>query len=232
LIGAGAQINTSAGGRVHVDEIVPLTDLSGVKAVGNELGFGTTSSWTVDAFAICANASDLPGLELKSRASAIDSSRDKSAIVSCSTGKKLLGAGGQVTGTGAVGTVMLNEIVMGSTSASARAFESSLGTSSSWLIQAYAICANSTALPFGTLEIKTRLEGGLSERVQTATAVCSPGKKVIAAGGTIVGEGGKVVIDEITPLGDRVLVVANESAIGSGTPNNWSVGAFAVCAVP
>jgi hypothetical protein len=54
VIGAGGQINTAASGQVVLDEITPLPNLTGVSVVGVETGGGTTSNWSVKAYAICA----------------------------------------------------------------------------------------------------------------------------------------------------------------------------------
>jgi hypothetical protein len=55
VIGSGADIGVPlAPGRVFIDEIRPLSDLSGVLVVATEAELGTTNNWNVTARAICA----------------------------------------------------------------------------------------------------------------------------------------------------------------------------------
>ena len=140
VIGAGGQVNVGTSGRAVLDEITPLPNLSGVTAVGVETVGGTTSNWTVKAYAICASAGAVPGLQLVSAQSAINSSV-KSVTASCPSGKQLIGAGGQINATS--GEAVLDEItpLPNLSGVTTVGVEPGSGTANSWSVKSYAICA-------------------------------------------------------------------------------------------
>jgi hypothetical protein len=141
VIGAGGQINTAASGRVALDEITPLPNLSGVNVVGVETGGGTAGNWSVKAYAICGNSA-LAGLQLIGAEGPINSTAAKSATVSCPAGKKVIGAGGQIN-TAASGQVVLDEItpLPNLSGVTAVGVETGAGTGGNWSVKAYVICA-------------------------------------------------------------------------------------------
>lgn len=142
VVGAGGQ-NNAPTGKVVLDEITPLMNLSGVTAVGVETANGTTENWRVVAYAICANAPNVPGLELVSNTSTLDSNSYKYTYVDCPAGKKVTGAGGGINTT-ATGKVVLTGIaVHGGPAPRVSAFgaETSGGTTGNWEVNVYAICA-------------------------------------------------------------------------------------------
>src|SRR5439155_23011714 len=67
---------------------------------------------------------------------------------------------------------------------------------------------------------------------KSVTARCPSGKKVIGAGGELVGGGGHVVMPRITPNAtlDSVTVASVEDA--DPTASTWRVRAHAICAFP
>lgn len=140
VVGAGGQINTPTSGTVVLEDIRPLLNLSGVEVVGVETGGGTTSNWYVTAYAICAYAPNVSGLQLVSAASVLDSSANKSAVATCPAGKKLTGAGGQVY-IGTTGKAVLKAIVPKSDGVTANGVETYGGTNGAWEVRAHAICA-------------------------------------------------------------------------------------------
>jgi len=229
VVGAGGQINTDTSGRVVIDEITPTPDLSGVVAVGVETAGGTTSNWTVRAFAVCANGGGVPGLQLVQQTSAVNSSAVKSVSTACPSGKKVIGAGGQIN-TDSSGAVALDEITPLATNVTAVGAEVGAGTASNWSMRSYAICANN-GLP--GLQIVSAQSAVDSSSAKSAFAACPAGTKVIGTGGQInTASSGRAVVDEITPFPNLSGVSAIGVETGVGTTDNWSVQAYAVCATP
>jgi hypothetical protein len=174
----------------------------------------------------------LPGLERAVKVSVSDSAPAKSAIANCPAGKKLIGAGGRINPS-ATGKLALDEITPhpNLSGVAVVGVETPGGTPSNWSLSGYAICETSTVLH--RLELK-KAQGAIdSSAAKSATAVCSPNKKVVGAGGRIdtgPGDTGKVVLDEITPLPDLSGVTAVGVETGGGTSDNWWVFAYAICA--
>jgi hypothetical protein len=141
VVGAGGRVSPVSGKTV-LDEITPISNLTGVTVVGVEVGDGTDSNWGIYAYAICAKTTEVPGLTYVSATSALDSSSPKSASASCPTGKKLTGGGGQVNITSS-GKAVLNGIRLSASLGlvEASGIEPSPGTGSSWSVKAIAICA-------------------------------------------------------------------------------------------
>jgi hypothetical protein len=139
LIGSGGRVlaPSSDASKVLLYAITPLPDLSGVTAAAAERGGSTSDSWRVEAIAVCANP--VPGLQLAKADTPVDSSSPKAATAKCPAGTKAIGAGGQLGGKAVALTAEIPlQHLAGVT---ARGSEIGGGTSGSWLLTAYAICA-------------------------------------------------------------------------------------------
>jgi len=138
VVGAGA--DTSGGvGRVVLDDVTPTSDHTRVIATGFEAEAGTTDSWTINARAMCA--APLPGLEVRQLSSGPGSFDGGAVTETCSAGKKVVGAGGEITG--GLGQVMIDGITPSADlkSVTVSAHEDGNGTFFNWNLTAYAICA-------------------------------------------------------------------------------------------
>jgi hypothetical protein len=145
VIGAGGAIGTpaSTGGKVILTRVAPNALLTVVYAIGEETAGGTTGDWQVSAFAVCAAAAAVPGLEYKSAATSTDSVAYKYTYVDCPAGKKVAGAAGLV-GLAETGKVALTGIAIhGGPTPRVSAFgaETGNGTTGKWSVTAIAICA-------------------------------------------------------------------------------------------
>jgi hypothetical protein len=138
VLGAGGDL-TGGASQVMMDDITPNAALTQVTVFGAEDGSGFAGNWTVTAFAICATP--VPGLQRVAATSPTNSS-NKGVTASCPVGKRVLGAGGDITG--GAGQVLMHEIRPNSalTSVTVHAFEDENGTTANWTLRAYAICAN------------------------------------------------------------------------------------------
>ena len=138
VIGAGGD-TTGANGEVLLDVMRPNAALTSVILHANEDEDGAAAAWYLQAFIICAVAP--VGLQLVTATSAA-SSADKAVTAPCPGGKRLLGSGAEIVG--APSQVLLDGQVPnpGLTAVTVNALEDETGTSATWSIKAYAICAD------------------------------------------------------------------------------------------
>ena len=168
----------------------PNAALTNVTLHANEDKDGTAAAWYLQAFIICAAAP--AGLELVTATSA-SSSVNKSVTATCPGGKRLLGSGAEIVG--AFTQVLLDGQFPnpGLTAVTVNALEDETGTSGTWSLKAYAICAN---LITGLQRVA--VTGATdSAAPKVATATCPGGKAVIGLGGSINSPNGQVVLDAV-----------------------------------
>jgi hypothetical protein len=157
VLSAGGQVSGANGlpqrGNVIIDDITPSADLTGVNVTAWEDATGTTDNWRLLAFLVCADP--LPGLELVTSTSYVNSFAYKSATVTCSAGKRVLSAAGDITGpngiggdtSGAVGSGLIDQMSFTSsplpegTMVAARKVGGGPSFNETWFPHAYAICA-------------------------------------------------------------------------------------------
>lgn len=138
VVGAGGE--TSGGvGRVEIDDLTPSSDHTRVTVTGFETEGGTNDNWSITAHAMCADP--LPGLEVRALSSDFGSFDGQTVTETCSAGKKVVGAGGEITG--GLGQVIMDGITPNAnlTSVTVNAREDGNHTSNNWNLTAYAICA-------------------------------------------------------------------------------------------
>ena len=152
----------------------------------------------------------------------------KQAIAFCPAGKKLIGTGGQLTG--ATGQAVIDDLTPNSTLTEAMvvASEDDNGTTATWSVTAFAICAN----PVPGLQLVTASLASNSVTGTGVTAACPVGKKLIGTGGELTDAGGEVVMDDITPGSTLTSVRVTGYEDDTGAAANWSVTAYAICATP
>lgn len=136
LTGGGGDI-IGGYGEVVLDDITPNSGLTSMTVWAFEED-SYAPSWSVKAFAACAN--QLPGLELI-EASSVEDSLDKWATAYCPAGKVLVGVGGDITG--GVGSVVMTvqpHPTVPLDAVTVRADETDTYTSD-WTARAFGICA-------------------------------------------------------------------------------------------
>jgi hypothetical protein len=83
------------------------------------------------------------------------------------------------------------------------------------------------------LQLVSAESGNTSIQSKSVTATCPAGKKVLGTGGAILGATpGDVMIADIKPVADLTGVMVVGTEVGLGTPEPWSVKAYAICATP
>ncbi|WP_437320936.1 hypothetical protein [Sorangium sp. So ce385] len=138
VVGSGGEI-TNGLGRVLIDDLRPNSLLTNVTVTGYEDALGTSNNWTVTAYAICADP--LPGLQRVASFSAVSSS-SKWVSADCPTGTVLLNSGAEISsGIGFVGLIEMGPVNLLTMSNQTAAIEMMSGTTNSWAVDAYAICA-------------------------------------------------------------------------------------------
>jgi hypothetical protein len=162
----------------------------------------------------------VPGLQIVSATSATNSI-DKSITATCPVGKNVIGTGAELNG--ALGDVVIDEIIPTATTVTATGFENG-ASARNWNIRAYAICAN----PLPGLQIVSATSANNSVN-KSITARCPAGKSVTGTGAELTGALGDVAIDEIIPSLTSVLATGFENGASA---RNWNIRAYAICANP
>jgi hypothetical protein len=208
---------------VLLEAVTPNAQLSSVTVSAHEDADGTPATWSVTSTAICAN---VPGLERVSETLAASSKSVMLTGASCPYGKNTLGAGREITGGN--GQVHMQSIDPETSSGIAEAYEDGAGTSNSWSLTAYAICADP---PPGYEYVYKGAHTGSATSFGLAV-YCSPGKALLGTGGE-VGGFGQVGMTAMTAMSapSQGAVVAGSEGQG-GTALDWWIGASAICATP
>ncbi|MET9631094.1 hypothetical protein ABZX92_26870 [Lentzea sp. NPDC006480] len=222
-VGGGFTTATGVGndGSVVQDELI-IRDTS-VTGTAYEDANGTSKNWGITVFAVCANP--LPGYEIKKGRSVNSGSEfEKPAVATCSPGKVVIGGGFEVTG--GLGEVVVDELLPSSNQVFTKAFEGKAGTSRSWHIDAYAICAFQPAGWQIVDKVGPIFSGG-----KTTTAKCPVGKKVLGPMFDLTGSLGQAHMLSLLPHDfpdQEVSIAALED--DDGTTNSWGLNNWQICA--
>jgi hypothetical protein len=225
LVGTGGYIASpfgGHGGQVALRVIRPNSTLTAVTVIGREDESGFTGNWSVHASAICAT----PPLGLqRSTATSASNSTNKSATATCPTGKKVLGAGGEIAAGGRQVSMVHIRPNSTLTAVTVTGAEDGTGFAGNWSVRAYAICATP---PRGLQRVAATSASDSSDKVATAT--CPTGKGLVGTGGEITGGVGQVVLDLIPFPTEPMGVDAGGLEDDTGFAGNWSVTSYAICA--
>jgi hypothetical protein len=216
VVGVGGEI-TGAAGEAWLDDLRPNPALTSVTVQGVEDETGTAESWSVTAYAICANP--VAGLyRLAVETSSTSASKHITPV--CPTGTRLLSVGGELFGgAGRMLTSLGPFDFEGLTTFQVHASEDHNGTSSSWLLRAFGICAHSSKRLVGTSTYDSSQSKG------AFNLNCAPSMQATGFGVDITGGGGQVQPTMHTP-GYEAWEDTN------GYSGSWSVSGFTICATP
>jgi hypothetical protein len=221
VLGGGAEL-LGGESQVALNDVRPNGELTSVTAVALEDQTGYAGSWSLRAYALCATPP--PGLKRIPATSPTNSS-NKTVTATCPAGKRLLGAGADISGGGS--EVVVQDIRVDSlTGVTAQGVEDQDGTASDWLVHAYAICSN----PVHLLDRVVATSPSNSLKAKGVTATCPAGKRVVGAGGEVGGIEGQVALNDLRPSDPLDGVTAHAAEDEDGTASNWLVRAFAICA--
>lgn len=184
--------------------------------------------------ASAAPALALPGLERRDGSSATDSLAEKTATAYCPEGKRVVGGGGNIVW--GFGQPQEREIVLkqmmpshpltGTDRYIVSAAETQTGTSSTWRVEAYAMCAD----PPPGIRLEMEPSTYSSSTTKLVTPGCDDGEKVLGTGGWVNAPGGQAALQVMrsSTTGDFAYVQAHEDP--TGYTGSWSVFGWAICA--
>jgi hypothetical protein len=234
VVGVGASIAYTTD-EVHITGVRPSR--YGVIAYASEDDSGYSYNWYLRVTAVCADAP--AGYEIVSDYHVATSDPSATIAAYCSSGKVLLGGAADV----AINNIWttprnLPDVVVNRWSVldfttqgfSAYAFEDENGTTSQWVLTAFAICAD----PIVGLQTVTSWGYMQSGDSLYEVVACPPGTKVLSAGGHIFMDTGEVSFTELRPSSyngdDFVMVRAAEDQTGMSGYGMWRMDAWARCA--
>jgi hypothetical protein len=163
----------------------------------------------------------VPGHQVISAVSSADSSSPKTVTATCPSGKRVVGTGVYVDG--APGAVTVSEIVPNKTSVRVTGYEDQTGTSATWWIRAFAVCAD----PLPGLTIVSATSAATSDG-KAVTATCPAGTATLGVGAAVAGGKGEVFLDAMLPLADAGYAEAYEDPDGARA--TWTLTAYTICA--
>jgi hypothetical protein len=228
VLSVAGEIN-SPDGQVLLEGLRPLAGLASarVKAIEDENGYA--ASWSLTAYAICANP--IAGLGRVALTYPPESGRFGFVDAFCPAGKEVVGTGGDINSPN--GQIVLDSVSPFQVGTSVGATEDETGNTANWSLTAYAICANSAE--------RAQATGGPPEPVHPAAAKanCPSGKQVTGAGHEIQQAGLRAsygrVIHSLRPDPSPPTSV-NAVAFQHGNPDAvdpaYLVTAYAICASP
>ncbi|MEH0985556.1 hypothetical protein [Micromonospora sp. CPCC 205556] len=232
LTGTGYELNGATGEAV-VDDLRP----NGGPAVAPTAVTVTAyeadayaGSWSVTAYAICANP--VAGLVRVSATSVNNSNDFRSITAACPAGKVLTGTGYELNGV--TGEAVVDDFrpnggaAAAPTSVNVGAYEADV-TGLNWDATAFAICAN----PLPGLVRISALSASNSADFRGITATCPAGKVLTGAGYEVDGATGEAVVDDFRPNGGAATAPTSDT-VGAyeedAFAGNWFATSYAVCA--
>src|SRR3954453_14633840 len=223
LLGGGGEVEGD--GEVVIDDMAPLpsTETFRVKAYeDNDGGADYTPSWTVTAYAFCAER--LSGLERRSSTSPNNSTEFKQWAVACSSPTKiLLSASGTINSAwGEAVMEVMEPFGFASSEVWARAEDV---FHSNWSVTAYAPCADPGGPGDGARVQRPSLRNTAPSK--SVVAQCPPGQVIVGVGAEAFTTG-EAVIDKIVP-GANLESLKVTAHVTDSYSDYWSVTAVATC---
>jgi hypothetical protein len=187
---------------------------------------GFTGNWQLSANAVCVTP--LPGQEIVANATPQVASASKNVSVSCPSGKRVVGAAGEIFN--GLGQVLLDDVRPSAdlTAVTVNAGVDETGTTRTWSLTARAICAD----PLPGLERVSGSSALDSTTPKAAAAVCPAGKTLLSAAYDLNTFNGQVLLGSLSPTNLLTQAIASGIEDANGNPANWSVTAYGICALP
>lgn len=219
---------TIAGTHLVVSELRPVrgttVDSYRVTAVQDEVG--TTASWQLLAYAYCASVA--PGWELVSATSGTTSDPFNSVLITCPSGKSVVGSGGRMNG--GAGQVHLNTQgigAVGPNKVAASGLEDRTGFAGTWSVTGYAVCVTD-ANPLDIRIIPAQTGG--TDPVKTATATCPTGFRLTGSAAYSDLPGNLISLRPNNSTPNSVAAVSRDDSGAPGT-DSWTLQVSAFCAL-
>ena len=139
-LGFGGWIDNPGLGQVILNDTYVTSTDTATGAIGIEDELGFAGLWTVSAYAICADP--VPGRQVVTSVSSLDSISPKSVSVSCPMGTTVHGLGARISGS--IQDTTLDDLLPSANLASVTfsAFEDEDGEPGGWQLRGILVCAN------------------------------------------------------------------------------------------
>jgi hypothetical protein len=214
LIGMGVSVFPTQT-EVMIESVVPdLTDES-VEIFAHESRIGTTNSWRIDAYAVCADAGEVRGRYLATDVENVASANADAtaAYAECDPGDRTLSAGYELSGTS--GRVHLVTLLPATDGAMVLGEEDRTGTSAIWTAEAIALCAD-----VSDSDIHWEQTGSVSTSSgRTHWSECPVDYRVTGAGGTAWDESGAIGTQNIYAFRPSAFNGLDYAVVSSNEPN-------------
>jgi hypothetical protein len=209
---------------ISLDGIIPGT--AGVDAQGFE-NSPTIENWFAAASSVCADP--VPQRQVVSSLSATGANFFHQAQVTCPPGLFVVGAAADISG--GAGKIVLDDVTPNGTlkTVTATAYQTTFsGASPNWSVRAYAVCAPVLGL------MRIVAQKTTSNLIDSATAVCPPGRRLLGGGADVTGGAGAAFLRGSSPdsaVREAWGASATES-VGGGPSGPWTLTSYAICAPP
>ncbi|GAA0921787.1 hypothetical protein GCM10009557_91480 [Virgisporangium ochraceum] len=224
VLGGAGRVDGAPNGEVGLTFSSPVNGGAGFTVSAAEDADGTTANWTVTAIAFCSN--EPAGLQYVQHTFTAGSTKSRWSSITCPKGKKVLGAGGRVSG--AKGRAVLTGVVPSEDgrTITATAYEDEAGTTANWSVTALATCVK----PSKGLEI---VQAGTAQSSDVSIAAaplsCPEGTRLHGVAGEVGGGNGEVRLRALDDDGDDT-ATARAAEDADGTDRMWSVRTYGICA--
>jgi len=175
-------------------------------------------------------AAAVTGLTSGQAQSANNSAAEKVVTARCPAGTNAIGGSAVVGGTT---RVRVNTGVPSASGYTVLAREPEGGVAENWFVVVTARCAPAFSLP--GLEYRDAFSSFDSAATHSATAACSPGRRLIGTGGVVDTNGpgqDQVVLTAVRPSADLTRLTVSGAEDETGFGGSWRVRATAVCINP
>jgi hypothetical protein len=230
VLGGGVEI-TDGANLVHVSSMLPIAgdgardSFYATAMLDSQVP--PTRSWRMSAWAICA--SGVSGWEIvQSFVAAEPGATFLSVTALCPAGKKVVGAGGRISG----GQRFVVDSVdpfgdLSGVSVEGAGDERAPDPALSWGVGAYAVCVNP---PAGLRLVSATT--GFSPDNKTKSVTCPSGTKLHGTGGGLTGAFGQAHVYRLAPHSSARTVRADIDARQdfNGSSNSWQAYVYAICA--
>ncbi|TDD34941.1 hypothetical protein E1287_15060 [Actinomadura sp. KC06] len=223
-LGGGGEIINGAG-EVLFTGLRPTPTLSGYQVGAHEDETGYSGSWQVRAHAVCGSA---PAGTQRVASTGPGSTGVTYTSAFCPSGKHIIGMGGQVNnGQGQV--MLLGSNPFDPAEVLTPAVPDDTGYTGTWTLDSVAVCAN----PIPSRTVVFGSSASDSTTPKSATATCPAGTRVHAGSSSIGGfpDTNSLIRERVVPNTALTSVTATgRETPGAGSPDPWSVTAYAICA--
>ncbi|TDB89409.1 hypothetical protein E1264_08320 [Actinomadura sp. KC216] len=224
VLGGGGEIINGAG-EVVFTGLRPTSTLSGYQVGAHEDETGYSGNWKIRAHAVCGSA---PAGAEHVASTGPGSTGVTYTSVFCPSGKHIIGMGGQINnGQGQV--MLLGSNPFDPAEVLTPAVPDDTGYTGTWTITSVAVCAN----PIQGRTVVFGSSANDSTTPKSATATCPAGTRVHAGSSSIGGfpDTNSLIRERVVPNTALTSVTATgRETPGAGSPDPWSVTAYAICA--